>query len=238
MLALLLEIWSENSVAVFFSCILKRCLLTCQLWQLFIVHAKCRFSLQIVFIVQSLSSTFGLFSIYLSLYSDRSCQEQWAFAVSELGCTFHNYNLSKFWPKCKLGVFILKAISSLPEAGASTAALFHLFFFNLLHFFTAQSVRQIPAAALHLQWHADDVRIKARCSSCSQPLLGCSLSFCPPTLPFIPLSFSVASVIVSLFILAFKPKIKMTLANQCSSSVVPPVLFSLILCRTSKNSIW
>lgn len=129
---------------------------------------------------------------------------------------------------------MLKESSPIPEAGAPTAAFSFLFYSFIYFFYCTVSVTDSCFTLTITCWWCQN---QSCCSSWSQPLFGCSLFLCLSHI-FENMFCSVfhPSVILRgpchylpIFLFRLKTKnLKITLANQCSSFVIPPVLFSLI----------
>lgn len=129
---------------------------------------KCRFPLQAVFVVQ-----FLLLSIYWSSYTDSSCQESAFLLLASYDthldqlmiiANFQHFCNFCFKCKCVFPVF-------------HKQVFFQLWFYSLFWFLPYSWCDRFMQL---LSTCADDVRIKARCSSWSQPLPGCSRA---PSIP-------------------------------------------------------
>lgn len=186
-------------------------------------ETKCRFPLQAAFVVQSVCSSFGLLSIYRSSYSDGTFQES-AFLLLAIYDThldqliiignFQYFCSFCFKWKCVFPVFLKQVF-------------FQLLFFLYLDFYPIVDVTDSCSCfILMLMMSEPKLTAHPGASPClgAHALLPSHILKVFSALFFIPPSCSVASVIISLGS-SFKTKnIKITLANQCSSSVVLLIL--------------
>lgn len=214
--AILLQIWSKICAAVFFPCGLKNHFLTCQRWQLFIVqpnvgfHYKC---LQFFWTAQHL----------LKLLEWQFLSGECIFAVSNLRYAFRSVDYY-----CQFSVFLQpcfkwKCIFPVFQE----QVFFLLLFFLYLDFYPIVDVTDSCSCFIRMLMMSESkLTAHPGASPClaAHVLLPSHIFKVFSALSFIPPSCSVASVIISLGS-SFKNKnIKITLANQCSSSVVLLIL--------------